>query len=840
MPAAKAVKKKTPANNPAVNIGGGGLSLQEWFRLKMLQGQLKAENRKKPKPDTAQKSIPFRRMYPDGICHVDGHYYTKMVEFFDINYSLLEAEDQKDIRSLYREFLDYFEPGVRVQIFLFNRKVSAEVLEEQFSVKNVDDEFREMRSEQINLLHEQAAKGNNGIVKSKYVIFGMKCEDVNDARHKLGTMEKDIIRNMNNIGTVVRGLNGRERLQILYEYFHQDTMDPFHFSWKEMQESGSSVMDYIAPTSFDFRYKNRFQVGDMYGTAHFVAILAPCFSDETIKNLLDIDGNMAISMHIQTIDILRARKLLKEALSNVQSSKIKEQKRAFQGGYDQDILPPDLITNEAGLKKLLEDCNTSNRKLIYLTFLITTFGKTKRELELLTQRISGAIQIADCSLRPLQCLQEQGLMATAPIGCNETGIIRSLDTNCLSTLVPFCTQELFMQGEALYMGVNTISSNVIMADRKRLRNPNGVILGTPGSGKSMTAKHEIFWVIFFTNDDVIVCDPEGEYWPLIQAMNGQVIRLAADSADFLNPMDIQLEVRNVREALRMKSDFLITLVDLIAGENRKLAADERGIVDQCIEAVYKEFLKDPSPEKMPILEDLYNALLNHPNKKAGRIADCLFLYVHGSQNYFNHRTNVDFNNRLLCFDIRDLSDNLNDIGMLITQDAVWNRVSMNRERRIATRYFCDEFHILLREQRTAAYMVAIWKRFRKWGGIPTAMTQNVGDFLRSHEIESILGNSDYICLLNQNAHDQEILMDKLDLSRKQMEYVTNADPGSGLLIFDNVMIPFTNKIPTDTRSYAVMSTKPDEAARRKQSSDFSVGGGDFTPIDVETAVAEEA
>lgn len=265
--AAKPAGKKSVSNR-AVKKTQAGLSMQEWIRLKFLQHQLKSESQKKPKPDTAQKSIPFRRMYPDGICHVDGHYYTKMVEFFDINYSLLEAEDQRDIRSLYREFLDYFEPGVRVQIFFFNRKVSAEVLEEQFSVKNMDDEFREMRSEQINLLHEQAAKGNNGIVKSKYVIFGMKCEDVNDARHKLGTMEKDIIRNMNNIGTVVRGLNGRERLQILYEYFHQDTMDPFHFSWKEMQESGSSVMDYIAPTSFDFRYKNRFQVGDMYGTSH--------------------------------------------------------------------------------------------------------------------------------------------------------------------------------------------------------------------------------------------------------------------------------------------------------------------------------------------------------------------------------------------------------------------------------------------------------------------------------------------------------------------------------------------------------------------------------------------
>ena len=283
-------------------------------------------------------------------------------------------------------------------------------------------------------------------------------------------------------------------------------------------------------------------------------------------------------------------------------------------------------------------------------------------------------------------------MATAPIGINETGMERTLTTKTTAILVPFNTQELFMSAPALYYGLNALSNNMIMADRKRLRTPNGVILGTPGSGKSFSAKREILGCFLVTRDDIIICDPEGEYFPLVQALNGQVVRLATDSTDFLNPMDIQLSHQNDKEALKLKSDFLITLCDAIAGGKDGLANDEKGIIDECIRQIYDAYFANPVPENMPILEDLYNALLKHKNPKAERIANSLVLYVHGSQNYFNHRTNVDSKNRIICFDIRDLGKQLKELGMLIVQDAVWNRVSMNRERRIATRYYCDEFH----------------------------------------------------------------------------------------------------------------------------------------------------
>ena len=783
------MKKKPQAETQGRQVRAAkpkaGLSFSERKRLMELKRTLSGNSKKQEKPTTAQNTITFKKMFQDGICQVTSTFYTKMVEFFDINYDLLEIEDQGEILEEYSKLINYFDPSIKFELFLFNRQVNEQTLIEQFD-------------------------------KSKYLIFGIECKGFKEARAKLASIEADVIKNFLNLGTHARSLDGKERLRILHEYFNQDTMEPFRFSFKELSESGKSVKDYIAPPGFDFRYPSRFKAGKMYGSVHYLDIIAPRFNDELLKKLLDIDDNLTITMHMQTFDPVKAIKMLKGALTNIQKMKIEEQKKAVRSGYDMDILPTDIITYEKDTLELLDDLNTSNQKIIKMTFLITCYGRSKRELENITQRVSGIIQQANCNLRCLQYLQEQGLMASAPIGCNETGIERVLTTKSTAILVPFCTQELFMPAPAIYYGLNALSNNMIMADRKRLRTPNGVILGTPGSGKSFSAKREILSCFLMTRDDVIICDPEGEYFALVGALHGQVVKLATNSKDYLNPMDIQLSHKGDKEALKLKSDFIITLCDLIAGGKDGLENDEKGIIDECIRHIYDGYFENPVPENMPILEDLYNALLKHKNKKAERIANSLVLYVHGSQNYFNHRTNVDSHNRIMCFDIRDLGNQLKELGMLIVQDAVWNRVSQNRERRIATRYYCDEFHLLLKEKQTAIYSVEIWKRFRKWGGIPTGLTQNVGDFLKSEEIEGILGNSDFVYLLNQNAKDQAILADKLGLSEKQLAHVTNSEPGSGLILFDNVVIPFVDKYPKDTKTYAIMNTKPEESVKQEE------------------------
>ena len=811
----KKKRKAEPQSRKRSTDKNSGLTFSEKRRLSQLRHILSGKGKEKEVPTTAQKTITFQKMFKDGICQVTHHFYTRMVQFYDINYELLEVEDKAYILELYSKLINYFDPSVKFEVFLFNRRVNEQTLTEQFEIAMQNDIFDAIREEYTQMLKNQAAKGNNGVIKSKYFIFGIESNSFKEARNRLQNIERDVIKQLNSMGTGAVSLDGKERLRILHEYFNQDTMEPFRFSFKDLAESGKSVKDYIAPPGFDFRNANRFKTGSMYGCVSYLDMIAPKCDDELIKKLLDLDENLTVSIHMHTEDPVKAIKRLKAILSNIQKMKIEEQKKAVRSGYDMDILPTDILTYEKETLELLDDLNSSNQKMIQMTFLITCYGKTKRDLESLMQRVSGIVQQANCNLRILQYLQEQGLMASAPIGCNDTGMERSLNTKSAAILIPFCTQELFMTSPAIYYGLNALSNNMIMADRKKLRTPNGVILGTPGSGKSFSAKREILSCFLMTRDDVLICDPEGEYFALVDALHGQTVKLAADSKDYLNPMDIQLLHKGDKEALKLKSDFLITLCDLIAGGKDGLENDEKGIIDECIRHIYDKYFENPVPENMPLLEDLYDALLKHKNPKAERIANSLVLYVHGSQNYFNHRTNVDSTNRIVCFDIRDLGNQLKELGMLVVQDAVWNRVSRNRERKIATRYYCDEFHLLLKEKQTAIYSVEIWKRFRKWGGIPTGLTQNVGDFLRSEEIEGILGNSDFVYLLNQNAKDQAILADKLGLSEKQLSYVTNSEPGSGLILFNQVVIPFVDKYPKDTKTYRMMNTRPEEVIQKE-------------------------
>lgn len=538
------MKKKQAAEKPDRHKKKGktkpGLTFVERRRLAELKHMLAGTNKNAEKPTTAQKTITFQKMYRDGICQVTSGFYTKMVEFYDINYDLLEIEDKGEILEEYSRLINYFDPSIKFELFLFNRQVNEQTLIDQFDIPLQADDFDDIREEYTQMLKKQAAKGNNGIIKSKYLIFGIESKGFKEARAKLVSIEADVIKNLTNLGTHAKSLDGKERLRILHEYFNQDTMEPFRFSFKELAESGKSVKDYIAPPGFDFRYPSRFKAGKMYGSVHYLDIIAPKFDDELLKKLLDLDANLTITMHMQTMDPVKAIKMLKGALTNIQKMKIEEQKKAVRSGYDMDILPTDIITYEKDTLDLLDDLNSSNQKMVKMTFLLTCYGRNKRELENITQRVSGIIQQANCNLRCMQYLQEQGLMASAPIGCNDTGIERDLTTKSTAILVPFCTQELFMPAPAIYYGLNALSNNMIMADRKRLRTPNGVILGTPGSGKSFSAKREILSCFLMTKDDIVVCDPEGEYFAIVGALHGQVVRLATNSKDYLNPMDIQL------------------------------------------------------------------------------------------------------------------------------------------------------------------------------------------------------------------------------------------------------------------------------------------------------------
>ena len=509
----------------------------------------------------------------------------------------------------------------------------------------------------------------------------------------------------------------------------------------------------------------------------------------------------------------KAIKSIKSKITDLDKMKIEEQKKAVRSGYDMDIIPSDLATFGGEAKRLLQDLQTRNERLFLVTILIMNTATNRQKLENAVFQTAAIAQKYNCALKRLDFQQEEGLMSSLPIGVNQVEIERGLTTSSTAVFVPFTTQELFQGGEALYYGLNALSNNMIMVDRKQLKNPNGLILGTPGSGKSFSAKREMTNAFLITEDDIIVCDPEAEYFPLVQKLGGQVIRISPVSTDYINPLDINTNYSEEENPLTLKSDFILSMCELIVGGKDGLQPVEKTIIDRSVRMVYQEFLADPKPEKMPILEDLYNILRNQKEPEAQRIATALEIYVHGSLNVFNHRTNVDVNNRFVCYDIRELGKQLKKLGMLIVQDQVWNRVTINRAQHKATRYYMDEFHLLLKEEQTAAYSVEIWKRFRKWGGIPTGITQNVKDLLASREVENIFENSDFVYLLNQASGDRQILSKALNISPSQQNYITNSNAGEGLIFYGSTIVPFKDDFPKDTQLYRIMTTKPEETVQ---------------------------
>ena len=761
------------------------------------------------KAHTAQQTIPYLAMYPDGICKVTEKKYSKSIAYDDINYQLAQADDKTAIFENWCDFLNYFDATVSVQLSFINRGTRSGGAEEVVAIPAQNDAFNSIRTEYADMLKHQLAKGNNGFVKSKYITFSVEADNLNAAKARLARIETDILNNFKVLGAAARPMTGYERLEALHSVFHPDG-EPFRFSWDWLTPSGLTTRDFIAPSSFRFGEGRYFRMGRKIGAVSFLEILAPELNDRMLADILDLETGIVVNLHIKSIDQTEAIKTIKRKITDLDKMKIEEQKKAVRSGYDMDIIPSDLAMFGGEAKNLLQDLQSRNERMFLLTFLVVNMADTKRKLENDIFAAAGIAQKYNCALTRLDYQQEAGLMSSVPLGENLIPIQRGLTTSSTAIFIPFITQELFQMGAALYYGLNDLSNNMILCDRKRLKNPNGLILGTPGSGKSFAAKREITNAFLITDDDIIICDPEAEYYPLVRRLHGQVIRISPTSTQYVNPMDINLNYSEDDNPLALKSDFLLSLCELVIGGKEGLMPVEKTVIDRSVRNVYRPFLAAPDPAKMPILGDLYDELLRQPEPEAARVAAALELYVSGSLNVFNHRTNVELSNRLVCFDIKQLGKQLKKLGMLIVQVQVWNRVTINRAEKKSTRYYMDEFHLLLKEEQTAAYSVEIWKRFRKWGGIPTAITQNVKDLLSSREVENIFENSDFVLMLNQAQGDREILARQLNISPQQMKYVTHTEAGEGLIFYGNVVLPFLDRFPQNTELYRVMTTRPEE------------------------------
>ena len=921
---------------------------------KQIEAAIARANRTDRKEKSAQDSIPYERMWPDGICRVaDGH-YTKTIQFQDINYQLSQNEDKTAIFEGWCDFLNYFDSSIQFQLSFLNLAASEETFARAISIPLQGDDFDSIRVEYMTMLQNQLAKGNNGLIKTKYLTFGVDADSLKAAKPRLERIETDILNNFKRVGVAAETLDGKARLAQLHGIFHMDEQVPFRFEWEWLAPSGLSTKDFIAPSGFEFRTGKQFRMGKKYGAVSFVQILAPELNDRMLADFLDMESSLIVSLHIQSVDQIKAIKTVKRKITDLDKSKIEEQKKAVRAGYDMDIIPSDLATYGNEAKKLLQDLQSRNERMFLVTFLVLNTAGNPRQLDNNVFQASSIAQKYNCQLTRLDFQQEEGLMSCLPLGLNQIEIQRGLTTSSTAIFVPFTTQELFQNGkEALYYGINALSNNLIMVDRKLLKNPNGLILGTPGcfdgknrilladgstptfaelveagiteamvkaydydtceivdarakdiriekyvdelkvikledgtqlcctdthlimdadgqfieankitdgqrlsgghvavrvafqrlpekvpvydltvpkygnfllanglivhnSGKSFSAKREIANCFLLTNDDIIICDPEAEYAPLVERLHGQVIKISPTSSNYINPMDLNLDYSDEDNPLSLKSDFILSLCELIVGGKEGLAPVQKTIIDRCVRLVYQDYLNDPRPENMPILEDLYNLLRAQDEKEAQYIATALEIYVTGSLNVFNRRTNVDINNRIVCYDIKELGKQLKKIGMLVVQDQVWNRVTINRAAHKSTRYYIDEMHLLLREEQTAAYTVEIWKRFRKWGGIPTGITQNVKDLLSSREVENIFENSDFVYMLNQAGGDRQILAKQLGISPHQLSYVTHSGEGEGLLFYGSTILPFVDHFPKNTELYRIMTTKPQELKKEDE------------------------
>lgn len=769
-------------------------------------------------PRGAQQTIPYRQMQRDGLCHIENNYYTETIEFFDINYRLAKRETKEGIFDSWCKFLNYFDSAVSVQLSFVNMKLDLEFFEESIIIPETGDSYDALREEYVLMLQDQFSKGNNGIVKRKFITFGIHAESAEAAKMQLDRMAIDLIANFKQIKVTAFRCNGYQRMEIMHDILNIGTDRKLNFNWNLIVKTGLSTKDFIAPNSFSFKQKNIFELQNQFGRTSFMQINAPELYDDTLSDLLDLDTPLVVSIHIRSIDQTEALKQAKNTKTDIQKMIIDEQKKAYQGNYSMDMLPPDLVTYNDEADNLINNLQSRSERMFNITFTLTNFAEDEAQLKNIFDTAKQIVQQHSCELLPLDWQQEAGFMSALPIGVNHIEIERMLTTSSVAIFVPFQTQELFQSG-GLYYGINAVSNNMIMIDRLTAKTPNGLILGTPGSGKSFASKREIVNVFLVTNDDILILDPEREYTALVEALGGQVIIISADSPHHINPMDLNIAAKSSDDShfdpIRDKSEFIMSFIEQIMAVGEiGLEPIEKSVIDRCVTLVYQEYLKNPVPKNMPILGDLSALLKAQPEPEAQRVSASLELYVSGSFNVFNHQTNVEISNRIVCFDTKDLGEHLKSLGMLVVQDQIWSRVRTNRMMGKITRYYADEFHLLLADKQTAGASVAIWKRFRKWGGVPTGITQNVNDFLLSPQIKNIFSNSDFVYLLNQATNDQRILAEELNISEDQLSHVTNSQPGEGLLIFSGIIIPFIDRFPKDTKLYSLMTTKLDEVVNK--------------------------
>lgn len=762
----------------------------------------KKTSRKNMFPKTAQKSVPILNAFDDGLIESKKGEYSKSFEFLDINYHAVREDDQIDIFAKYCEFLNFFNSTINLQITINNKSINHDEFEKKVILENKNDNLQQYRDEYNNMLKKQVKSGKNDIEKEKYITISIKANDVTEARNIFSRLENEITGLFRSMGSYAKIQPINKRLEVLHDIYRSDNVGNFSYNPKILK-NGSTINDEIAPDSFEFK-REHMLIGNKYARVVFLRSLPSFLNDQFFTELTDFSFNMMTTINIRAIEPENALKMIKRQITGMESNKIEYQRKSVKNGYLDAFIPHDLKNNLKEAEELLEDVMNKNQRLFLTNVAILLMNDDKQKLDEQTEIIKSTARKYLCQIGTLNYQQEEGLNSVLPLGQNNLYVDRCLTTEATAVFIPFTSQEITQPG-GMYYGLNAISKNLIIFNRKTLKNQNGFILGTPGSGKSFAAKREMINAILSVGDDVLIIDPEREYTGLVKNFGGEVLKISSDSKEHINPMDMDVDYSE--DPLSLKSDFLLSLFETVIGGKEGLDAKEKSILDRCIRLTYQEYMQSFSEELTPTLKDFYDVLKKQKEPEAEGLATALELYTVGNLAVFSNKTNININNRIVCFDIKDLGKQLKPMGMLITLDAIWNRIAENRKKGKHTWVYIDEMYLLFANEYSANFFYELYKRSRKYGGVVTGITQNVEDLLKSETARSMLANSDFVMMLNQASTDRAELEKMFNISPAQLQYITNSDPGQGLLFTGGSIMPFIDDFPKDTKLYKMMTTK---------------------------------
>lgn len=771
--------------------------------LKMISRQ---EKEKLKVPRSVQDLIPVRTVYPDGIFEVAQGKYSRSYRFDDINYAVASGADKESMFLKYSEILNSLDSGAVSKITVNNRRMDRREIARDILLPSRNDRLDEYRKEYNRILLEKALS-TTSMVQDKYLTISVFKNSIEDARTYFARVGAELQMHFSKLGSRLTELDAEERLKILFDFYRIGEESSFSFDMEDYAKKGHSFKDYISPDSIEVS-DDFFMMGEKYGRVMFLKDYAAYLKDDIVTKLTDISRNLMLSIDIIPIPTDEAVREVENRMLGVETNAANWQRRQNANNNFTAMLPYDMELQRKETKEFLEDLTTRDQKMMFALVTVVHMADTKKQLDEDTEAIKTAARERMCQLATLKWQQMDGLNTALPIGVRKIDVARTLTTESLAVLMPFRVQEISHK-HGIYYGQNAISKNMIVADRQQLMNGNSFIVGVSGSGKSFAGKNEIVNLMLADDCDVILLDPEREYSSLVRAMGGEVIHISATSPKHINAMDLNKEYGDGANPVILKSEFVLSLCEQLIG-SQNLGAKQKSIIDRCTAGIYREYQSRGYEGIPPTLQDFHRELLSQNESEAKEIALAIELFTDGSLNTFAKHTNVDTNNRLICYDILDLGKQLMPIGMLVVLDSILNRITRNRAQGRKTFVFIDEIYLLFQHEYSANFLFTLWKRVRKYGAYCTGITQNVEDLLQSHTARTMLANSEFLIMLNQAPTDRMELAKLINISSEQMDFIRDVNPGCGLIKVGSALVPFENKFPRNTKLYRLMSTKPNE------------------------------